>query len=149
MAFKLASSEGESPRRIGTSLSEINVVPLVDVVLVLLLIFMLTAPMMYRGIDVNLPKTSSKPTAVEERLVLTLTKDQTLFLNDRPIALAALEGQLRDVIRNRNDKTLYLKADQTLAYGVIVETMDRLRRAGIERLGMVTEPLPEGRTRGR
>jgi len=145
MAFKLQSADGKSSRRIGTSLSEINVVPLVDVVLVLLLIFMLTAPMMYRGIDVNLPKTGSKPTAVEERLVLTLTKDQTLFLNDRPLPLAGLEAQLRDVIRNREDKTLYLKADQSLAYGVVIETMDRLRRAGIERLGMVTEPLPRSR----
>jgi len=145
MAFKLASADGESSRRIGTSLSEINVVPLVDVVLVLLLIFMLTAPMMYRGIDVNLPKTASKPTAVEERLVLTLTKDQTLYLNDRPLPLASLEVQLRDIIKNRSDKTLYLKADQSLAYGFVVETMDRLRRAGIERLGMVTEPLPRGR----
>jgi biopolymer transport protein TolR len=145
MAFKLASAEGEAPRRIGSSLSEINVVPLVDVVLVLLLIFMLTAPMMYRGIDVNLPKTASRPTAVEERLVLTLTKDQALFLNDRPLPMASLEVQLRDIIKNRNDKTLYLKADQSLAYGFVVETMDRLRRAGIERLGMVTEPLPRGR----
>lgn len=145
MAFKLASAEGGSSRRIGTSLSEINVVPLVDVVLVLLLIFMLTAPMMYRGIDVNLPKTASKPTAVEERLVLTLTKDQTLYLNDRPLPLQSLESQLRDAIRNRNDKTLYLKADQSLAYGVVVETMDRLRRAGIERLGMLTEPTVRGR----
>jgi biopolymer transport protein TolR len=145
MAFKLASVEGESRHRVGTSLAEINVVPLVDVVLVLLLIFMLTAPMMYRGIDVNLPRTASKPTATEERLVLTLTKDQTLYLNDRPLPLASLEAQLRDVIKNRNDKTLYLKADQSLAYGFVVETMDRLRRAGIERLGMVTEPLPRGR----
>ena len=145
MAFKLASAEGGSSRRIGTSLSEINVVPLVDVVLVLLLIFMQTAPMMYRGIDVNLPKTASKPTAVEERLVLTLTKDQTLYLNDRPLPLSGLESQLRDAVRNRNDKTIYLKADQSLAYGFVVETMDRLRRAGIERLGMVTEPTPRGR----
>ena len=145
MAFKLASAEGGSSKRIGTSLSEINVVPLVDVVLVLLLIFMLTAPMMYRGIDVNLPKTASKPTAVEERLVLTLTKDQTLYLNDRPLPLQSLESQLRDAVRNRNDKTIYLKADQSLAYGFVVETMDRLRRAGIERLGMLTEPTPRGR----
>ena len=63
----------------------------------------------------------------------------------RPLPMASLEVQLRDIIKNRNDKTLYLKADQSLAYGFVVETMDRLRRAGIERLGMLTEPLPRGR----
>jgi biopolymer transport protein TolR len=112
-------------------------------VLVLLLIFMLTAPMMYRGIDVNLPKSSGKPTAVEERIVLTLTKDRGFFLNDRPVATGALEGQLKSVFQNRSDKVLYLKADAGLAYGQVVETMDRVRRAGVERLGMVTEPARE------
>ena len=145
MAFNLEPSGDERRRRIGASLSEINIIPLVDVILVLLLIFMLTAPMMYRGIDVNLPKTSSRPTAVEERMVLTLTKDQVVYLNDRPLPLAALDAQLRDIFKNRTDKTLYLKADQTLAYGFVVETMDRVRRAGVEKLGMVTEPSPRGR----
>jgi biopolymer transport protein TolR len=112
-------------------------------VLVLLLIFMLTAPMMYRGIDVNLPRAAAKPTAVEERLVLTVTKERTLFLNDKRIAPGGLEGTLRDAFRNRTDKTLYLKADAGLSYGAVVETMDMVRRAGIERLGMVTEPARE------
>jgi len=142
MAFSIPSGGGDG-RRIGTSLAEINIVPLVDVVLVLLLIFMLTAPMMYRGIDVNLPRASAKPTAVEERLVLTVTKDRTLFLNDKRIAPGGLEGSLRDAFRTRTDKTLYLKADAGLSYGAVVETMDMVRRAGIERLGMVTEPARE------
>jgi biopolymer transport protein TolR len=142
MAFSPEATSGGG-RRIGTTLSEINIIPLVDVVLVLLLIFMLTAPMMYRGIDVNLPRASAKPTAVEERLVLTLTKDQALYLNDKRLTPATLESQLRDAFRNRTDKTLYLKADAGLAYGTVVETMDRVRRAGIERLGMVTEPTRE------
>jgi biopolymer transport protein TolR len=141
MAFKL--EDAGDGRRIGTSLAEINIIPLVDVVLVLLLIFMLTAPMMYRGIDVNLPKAASKPTAVEERMVLTVTRDQGLFLNDRRLLPAGLEQALRDAFRNRTDKTLYLKADAGLSYGTVVETMDRVRRAGIERLGMVTEPVRE------
>jgi biopolymer transport protein TolR len=141
MAFKLDDTAGE--RRIGATLGEINIIPLVDVVLVLLLIFMLTAPMMYRGIDVNLPKASAKPTAVEERMVLTLTKDQGLFLNDRRLLAPGLEQALRDAFKNRTDKTLYLKADAGLSYGAVVETMDRVRRAGIERLGMVTEPVRE------
>ena len=140
MAFNLDSGGG---RRVGTSLAEINIIPLVDVVLVLLLIFMLTAPMMYRGIDVNLPKTASKPTAVEERMILTVTKDRTLYLNDKPVALGTLETQLREAFKSRTDKTLYLKADASLAYGAVIETMDRVRRAGIERLGMVTEPTRE------
>jgi biopolymer transport protein TolR len=140
MAFNLDSGDG---RRIGPTLAEINIIPLVDVVLVLLLIFMLTAPMMYRGIDVNLPRAAAKPTAVEERMVLTVTKERALYLNERRITPAGLEDALRDAFRARTDKTLYLKADAGLAYGAVIEAMDRVRRAGIERLGMVTEPVRE------
>jgi biopolymer transport protein TolR len=141
MGFNVGAPEGE--RRTGTSLAEINIIPLVDVVLVLLLIFMLTAPMMYRGIDVNLPRAAAKPTAVEERMVLTLTKDRALYLNDKRIAPGTLDTSLRAAFQNRTDKTLYLKADSGLAYGAVIETMDQVRRAGIERLGMVTEPAKE------
>lgn len=142
MAIKVESTDygNGGGYRIGGTLAEINIIPLVDVILVLLLIFMLTAPLMYRGIDVNLPKTSGKPTAVEERMVLTVTKEQTIYVNDKPVALGALEQTLRDLFKNRQDKTLYLRADQALQYGLVVETMDRVRRAGIEKLGMVTEP---------
>jgi biopolymer transport protein TolR len=141
MAFNAQSDDGG--RRIGSSLAEINIIPLVDVVLVLLLIFMLTAPMMYRGIDVNLPRAAAKPTAVEERMVLTLTKERALYLNDKRIAPGTLDTSLRAAFGNRTDKTLYLKADSGLAYGAVIETMDQVRRAGIERLGMVTEPTRE------
>lgn len=142
MAIKVDAG-AEAGSRVRGALAEINVIPLVDVVLVLLLVFMLTAPMMYRGIDVNLPKTSSKPTAVEERLVLTVTKDRLLYINDRLLPLATLEPRLRDLLRDRTDKTIFIKADKDLAYGHVVETMDRVRRAGVERVGMVTEPLPK------
>jgi biopolymer transport protein TolR len=142
MAFNLGSPEG-GERRLGSSLAEINIIPLVDVVLVLLLIFMLTAPMMYRGIDVNLPRAAAKPTAVEERMVLTVTKDRALYLNDKRVAAGSLDTQLRAAMQGRTDKTLYLKADAGLAYGAVIETMDQVRRAGIERLGMVTEPTRE------
>src|SRR5437764_9062704 len=108
MAFSAGPPEGS--RRIGASLAEINIIPLVDVVLVLLLIFMLTAPMMYRGIDVNLPRAAAKPTAVEERMVLTITKERTLYLNDKRVAAGSLEASLRAAFGNRTDKTLYLKA---------------------------------------
>jgi biopolymer transport protein TolR len=141
MAIK-ADAGTEGSGRVRGSLAEINVIPLVDVVLVLLLIFMLTAPMMYRGIDVNLPKTSGKPTAVEERLLLTITRDRLLFLNERALPLANLEVRLRDAIRDRSDRTLFVKADKDVPYGYVVETMDRVRRAGVERVGMVTEPAP-------
>lgn len=140
MAFNLDSGDH---RRIGATMAEINIIPLVDVVLVLLLIFMLTAPMMYRGIDVNLPRAAAKPTAVEERMVLTITKEQGLYLNERRVTTAGLDEALRDAFRSRTDKTLYLKADAGLAYGAVIEAMDRVRRAGIERLGMVTEPVRE------
>jgi biopolymer transport protein TolR len=141
MAFSLRPTNGDtSRRRVGTTLSEINIIPLVDVILVLLLIFMLTAPLMHRGIDVNLPKSAGKPTAVEERVVITLSRDGVVYLNDKVVAGGALEGRLRDLYKDRADKTAYLKADQALQYGLVVETMDRVRRAGVEKLGMVTEP---------
>ena len=144
MAIKVDTPDyGGGGYRIGGTLAEINIIPLADVTLVLLLIFMLTAPLMYRGIDVNLPRASSKPTAVEERMVLTVTKDQSLYLNDRRLAPTGLEVALRQAFANRTDKTLYLKADAGLSYGAVVDTMDRVRRAGIERLGMVTEPARE------
>jgi biopolymer transport protein TolR len=143
MAFNAGAPDG-GERRLGSSLAEINIIPLVDVVLVLLLIFMLTAPMMYRGIDVNLPRAAAKPTAVEERMVLTVTKDRALYLNDKRVPPGGLDSQLRAAFQGRTDKTLYLKADAGLSYGAVIETMDQVRRAGIERLGMVTEP-----TRGR
>src|SRR5262245_17507543 len=142
MAIK-ADAGAEGAGRLRGSLAEINVIPLVDVVLVLLLIFMLTAPMMYRGIDVSLPKSGGKPTVTEERLVLTLSKDRLLCLNDRALPLATLEPRLRELVRDRPDKTIYIKADKDLPYGYVVETMDRVRRAGVERVGMVTEPLPK------
>ena len=141
MAFTADSTgSGGSRRSVGT-LAEINIIPLVDVILVLLLIFMLTAPLMYRGIDVNLPKTAGKPTVTEERMEVTLTKEQQIYLNGKPVALGSLEQTLRDTFKNRTDKTLYLKADQGLQYGFVVETMDRIRKSGIEKLGMVTEPV--------
>src|SRR5499426_2438143 len=121
MAFKIDENGGSS-QRIGGTLAEINIIPLVDVTLVLLLIFMLTAPLMHRGIDVNLPRSAGKPTAVEERMVLTLTKDQTVFLNDKPVPLNTLDSRLHDLMKDRSDKTLYLKADQGLQYGFVVET---------------------------
>ena len=141
MAFNVGGNGSGGGRRSVSTLAEINIIPLVDVVLVLLLIFMLTAPLMYRGIDVNLPKTAGKPTVTEERMELTLTKAQQIYLNGKPLAAASVEEALRETFKNRTDKTLYLKADQALPYGFVVETMDKVRKSGIEKLGMVTEPV--------
>src|SRR3984893_5319963 len=140
MAIKVDSGgNGGGGYNIGGTLAEINIIPLVDVTLVLLLIFMLTAPLMYRGIDVNLPKTAGKPTATEERMALTLAKEHTIYVNAKPVPLGSLEQTLRDLFKNRQDKTLYLRADQALQYGFVVETMDRMRRYGLEELGVETE----------
>ena len=128
----------------GSALSEINVTPFVDVVLVLLIIFLITAPMMLRGIDVKVPKTETKTVGPEERLMLTVTKDKGIYLDDQPITLARLERVLTG-LRQRNPKAaVFLRADEGVAYGVVVKVMDAVKKAGIERLGMVTEPLLPG-----
>ncbi len=129
-------------RRLGPALSEINVTPFVDVMLVLLVIFLVTAPMLFRGIDVRVPRTETRTTEAEERLVLTVTKDGAVFLGDQPITLARLERVLAG-LRQRNSKAaVFLRADERAAYGAVVKVMDVVKKAGIDRLGMVTEPLP-------
>ena len=136
---------GSDQRPGGSALSEINVTPFVDVVLVLLIIFLITAPMMLRGIDVNIPKTETKNVGPEERLMLTVTKDRGIYLDDQLITLPRLERVLVG-LRQRNPKAaIFLRADEGVAYGIVVKVMDAVKKAGIERLGMVTEPLPPQR----
>jgi biopolymer transport protein TolR len=138
----VSSGTGPGDRPGGSALSEINVTPFVDVVLVLLVIFLVTAPMMLRGIDVKVPKTETKNVGPEERLMLTVTKEKAVYLDDQPITLARLEGVLVG-LRQRNAKAaVFLRADEGVAYGVVVKVMDAVKKAGIERLGMVTEPIP-------
>lgn len=138
----VSSGTGSGERPGGSALSEINVTPFVDVVLVLLVIFLVTAPMMLRGIDVKVPKTETKNVGPEERLMLTVTKEKAVYLDDQPITLARLEGVLVG-LRQRNAKAaVFLRADEGVAYGVVVKVMDAVKKAGIERLGMVTEPIP-------
>ncbi|MBI1869785.1 MAG: biopolymer transporter ExbD [Chlamydiae bacterium] len=151
MSFKLETAEGPSSyQKLGSSLCEINVIPLVDIVLVLLLIFMLTAPMIYQGIDVHLPKTSKslKPLEMEERMILTLTKGQTIFLNEKSVLPKDLTQNLKNIFKTREDKTLYLKADRELSYGFVAEMMDQVHQAGISKIGMVTEPHLEKTSQG-
>ena len=122
-------------------LSEINVVPLVDVVLVLLIIFMVTAPLLYRGIDVNLPKSAINTIQPEERLVLTVTGRQKIFLDEQELNLSRLERALIDRTKANPGIAVYLRADEQVPYGLIVQVMDIIKRVGIDRLGMVTTPV--------
>ncbi|MDV2503693.1 MAG: ExbD/TolR family protein [bacterium] len=126
---------------VGTTLSEINVTPMVDVFLVLLIIFMVTAPLLQHGIDVQLPRQKSKALRVEKPIVVTVTKKRRMYLNRQRVSLEGLERQLRLVARARPGETVFLRADREVAYGAVVEAMAAVRRAGIERLGMVTQPV--------
>ncbi len=121
-------------------LAEINVIPLVDVVLVLLVIFMVTAPMLYRGMDIKLPTSASNTIKPEIRAVLTIEKDQRLYLDKDPVSVAQLERKLRMMKAEHADVSVYLRADQDVPYGIVVQVMDGVKQAGIEKLGMVTDP---------
>jgi len=126
------------------ALAEINVTPLVDVVLVLLIIFMVTAPMLSMGIDVNLPRVKSKSVDVtEEKLVLTITEAREIFLNKTKMPLGELSSKLEAIFSNRIDREVFLRADKNVPYGFVVEVMSEVRKAGVDKLGMITEP-PEG-----
>ena len=132
-----------APRRKGM-MAEINVTPLVDVVLVLLIIFMVTAPMMQQGLDVNLPKASAKALpAEEEKMVVTITKKQEIYLNKTKFAVSDLRSKLQAIYADRTRKEIFLKADRDVTYGFVVQVMAEIKKAGIEKLGMVTEPLVE------
>lgn len=127
--------------RLGGALSEINVTPFVDVVLVLLIIFMITAPMMIRGIDVQVPRTETRNVNPEERLVLTVTKGNVIYLDDQQITLDRLQKVLTGLQQRNPRAAIFLRADEKVSYGVVVQVMDVVKKAGIDRLGMVTEPL--------
>ena len=122
-------------------MADINITPVVDVMLVLLIIFMVTAPMMQRGVAVDLPKTEAgELTAEEEKLVITIQKDRTVYLNNSKIVLDQLEQRLQDIVRLRHDKEVFLRADAEVPYGFVVQTMALIRKAGVSKLGMITEP---------
>ena len=127
-------------------LSEINVTPFVDVMLVLLIIFMVTAPMMQEGVDVNLPKAQGKSLpSKEKRMTISITSTKEIYLNERKIELSNLEKKLQTIFQNRADKQLFLRADEIVPYGFVVKTMAAIRNAGIDQLGMVTVPFKKGK----
>ena len=130
-----------SETRLGPALADINVTPFVDVVLVLLVIFLITAPMMLGGIDVRVPKTETRNIQPEERLVLTVTKDRGVFLDNQPITLDRLSRVLSGMAKRNPRAAVFLKADETVAYGVVMRVMDVIKKAGVDRVGMVTEPV--------
>ncbi len=126
------------------AMSEINVTPFVDVMLVLLIIFMVTAPMLSMGIDVNLPRVKSKSVDVtEEKLVLTITEAREIFLNKNKMQLGELNFKLEAIFSNRIDREVFLRADRSVPYGFVVQVMSEVRKAGVDKLGLITEP-PEG-----
>ncbi|MCB2168814.1 MAG: protein TolR [Deltaproteobacteria bacterium] len=125
-------------------MGEINVTPFVDVMLVLLIIFMVTAPMMVEGVNVDLPETTAQPLESEkEPLVVTIDKDGQVFINDFKTGRDIFATKLTKVLEARQDRTVYLKADKTIPYGVVMQIMSEIRGTGVAKLGMVTLPVPE------
>jgi biopolymer transport protein TolR len=131
------SHTGESDRL----MSDINVTPFVDVMLVLLIVFMVAAPMMIEGVEVTLPQATSKPMETEqEQLIVSVNKEGEIFLNDYKVALGELGEKLNLIIKGQSDREVYLRADKEIPYGIVVRVMSEIKDIGVERLGMVTEP---------
>ncbi len=129
--------EGNSDRL----MSDINVTPFVDVMLVLLIIFMVTAPMMMQGVDVALPETTSQPLpSSKEHLIITINNKNQIFINDYQITIDFLQEKLSKILEGREHREVYLRADKNIPYGVVVNVMSEIKGAGVEKLGMVTEP---------
>ena len=122
-------------------MSEINVTPFVDVMLVLLIIFMVTAPMMVKGLNVELPEATAKSLDSEkEHLVITVNKNQQIYINDFEVTVEFLSAKLQKILKGRTDRDVYLKADKSIPYGIVVKVMAEIKGAGVEQLGMITEP---------
>ncbi|HSQ78693.1 MAG TPA: biopolymer transporter ExbD [Nitrospirota bacterium] len=123
---------------------ELNLVPLIDVLLTILFFYMIVSPMMSRGLDVNLPKSESNTVRPEDRIVLTVTRSQEIFVEKERIDISKLKGVLDSIRHSKPLINVYLRADRDAPYGAVVQVMDVVKRAGIDKLGMVTEAAPEG-----
>lgn len=130
-------------------MSEINVTPFVDVMLVLLVIFMVTTPILYQGVDVNLPKTESRPMPSldrERKVVVTLNKNGEIFIEKERYTLDQLRIEIRKLMagkgKNLTDEDVFLRADSSVPYGTVVEVMSEIRNAGVQKIGLITEPVP-------
>jgi biopolymer transport protein TolR len=142
MAFTTSNGQTRS------SLAEINVTPLVDVVLVLLVIFMITEPVLQSGIEVNVPKTRTVKVITEQRMVLTIDRDQQIFLNDQPINIHDLGAKLHQPGSDPSHQAIYLRADQSVPFGAFASLMDAVKQAGITNVSIVTQPLESKAARG-
>src|SRR5437763_12900724 len=135
MAFTNARGRTE------TSLSEINVTPFVDVVLVLLIIFMLTAPVLQSGIEVAVPKTRTVKEVTQQRLVITINSKQQVFLGDQAVNINDIPNLLRQRVRDPQNQAIYLRADENVPFGAFATVMDSVKQAGITNVSIVTQPL--------
>ena len=125
-------------------ISDINITPLVDVILVLLIIFMVTAPMLQMGIDVNLPRVKAKTVDVgEEKLILTINKKEEVFINKYKTSITDLKAKLESIFSSRIDREIFMRADKDVPYGFVVRIMSEVRKAGVDKLGMITESPKE------
>ena len=141
MAF--TNSQG----RTQTALADINITPLVDVVLVLLIIFMLTAPILQSGIEVNVPKTRTVKEITEERMVISINKQQRVFLGNDPVNINEIKGKLRQKIRDPQNQSVFIRADEDVPFGAFATVMDAVKGAGITNVSIVTQPLDQNASR--
>ena len=130
-------------RETGTSLSEINMVPFIDIVLVLLIIFMITAPILQSGIEVDVPKTKTVKELTEQRMVITIDRAQRVYLNDKPVNIHDLGGQLTSQMKDPQHQAVYVRCDETVPFGSWATVVDSLRQSGIQNISVVTQPLTE------
>ena len=136
-------------RRTSHIIRELNLVPLIDVLLVVLFFYMIISPMMSRGLDVNLPRSGANTIKPEERIVITVTRAQEVFVEKERVAVERLGGVLESVRRSKPQINVYLRADKDAPYGAVVQVMDVVKRSGIDKLGMVTEAAPPGGDAGK